>query len=126
VTLPGICEEPIFHVYASCPPLPPAATAMTVKKVKLAVLPQLIPEKLSGVTVVVRFVTFRGVRVGDGDCETDVGIELGEALVVLPHPADPNTTRTIVSSIHIRRFSILDSPGLQGEDNELSCYEPNS
>jgi hypothetical protein len=91
---------------------------MTAEKVKLAVLPQPTPERLSGLIVVARFVTFRGVGIGDGDCDEAVGVEFVEVLAVLPHPTTPKTMRNVNNITKIGRLSILTySPNLK----RVSC-----
>ena len=81
---------------------------MIVEKLKLAELPQLIPEKLAGVTDVARLVTVRGAfDAATVEDDAAVGVELVEVLFVLPQPAAPNTISNVNTIKSVERFSMF-------------------
>jgi hypothetical protein len=117
VTLPGVFELRIFHVYDTVPP-PFSATEMEAVKTMLVVVPQGIPAKLLGFTA--NATPVRCSRTGDcagvgEDAGDDTAVVVGVSvevwsevpLVGPPHATIPSTAMQVKSIFIIECFNIL-------------------
>jgi len=117
VTLPGVFELRISHVYDTVPP-PFSATDREAVKTMLVVVPQGIPEKLLGFTANTTPVRCNGTDdcagFGDGagdDTAVVAGVFVDAwsevPLVGPPHATIPSTARQAQSIFIIECFNIL-------------------